>query len=68
MFYGVDEQTKFLSKTVSRTHIAQLCGATLESTVRALKELEKDGFISLHKKDIRIENRQRLAELAGIHF
>jgi len=67
-FYGQDEKTEFLTKKISRTHIAQLCGVTLESAIRTLKKLEKEGVISLEKKEICIRNSLKLAELAGVEF
>ena len=67
-FYGQDEKTDFLTKKISRTHIAQMCGVTLESAVRTLKALENEGVISLVKKEICIKDAPRLAEYAGVEF
>lgn len=67
-FYGENEDTEFLAKKISRTHIAQLCGITLESAVRTLKILEDEGVISLLRKEICIKDVSRLAEYAGVEF
>ncbi len=67
-FYGKKEDTDFLTKKISRTHIAQLCGISLESAVRTLKILESEGVISLVKKEICIKDVPRLAEYAGVEF
>ena len=67
-FYGEDKDTEFLSKKISRTHIAQLCGVTIESVVRTLKSLEREGVITLVKREIRIIDSLKLVQLAGVEF
>jgi CRP/FNR family transcriptional regulator len=67
-FYGENTNNEFLTKKISRTHIAQLCGISLESAVRTLKALESEGVIVLVKKEICIKDVSRLAAYAGVEF
>ena len=49
---------------LSRTEIAEFAGLSMESTVKLLKEYEKDGLIRLINKDIQIVNREALIEIS----
>lgn len=48
---------------LSRQHIADFSSITVESTVKFLKEFEKDNVIEMSGKDIRICNTERLQEI-----
>lgn len=58
---------EFLSYDVfsllTRREIADFAGISVESTVKLLKSLEKDGIISLNDKQIKIINRPLLEEI-----
>jgi len=49
---------------LSRTEIADFAGLSMESTVKLLKEYEKDGLIKLINKDIKILLRDALIEIS----
>lgn len=49
---------------LSRTDIADFAGLSTESTVKLLKEYEKDGLIKLINKDIKILQRDALIEIS----
>ena len=49
---------------LSRTEIADFAGLSMESTVKLLKEYEKDGLIKLINKDITILRRDALIEIS----
>lgn len=49
---------------LTRREIADFAGISVESTVKILKSLEKDGIISLNDKQITIINRPLLDEIA----
>jgi len=49
---------------LSRTEIADFAGLSTESTVKLLKEYEKDGLIKLVNKDIDILQRDALIEIS----
>ncbi len=49
---------------LSRTEIADFAGLSMESTVKLLKEYEKDGLIKLNNKDIKILQREALIEIS----
>jgi len=57
-------QEKFRNENIyemlTRKHIADFAGITVESTVKFLKEFEAEGLIVLHGKDITISNEQTL--------
>jgi CRP/FNR family transcriptional regulator len=48
---------------LSRQDIANFASITVESTVKFLKEFEKDGLISLNGKELIIKNEQGLKDL-----
>lgn len=48
---------------LTRREIADFAGISVESTVKLLKSLEKDGIISLNEKQITIINRPLLEEI-----
>jgi len=50
--------------SLSRTEIADFAGLSTESTVKLLKEYEKDGLIRLINKDIQILKRDELIEIS----
>jgi CRP-like cAMP-binding protein len=49
---------------LSRKDIADFAGISTESTVKLLKNFEKDRLIRLNEKNIHIENRQALIEIS----
>jgi CRP/FNR family transcriptional regulator len=49
---------------LSRTEIADFAGLSTESTVKLLKEYEKDGLIKLINKDIEVLKRDDLIEIS----
>ncbi len=49
---------------MSRKDIADFAGISTESTVKLLKNFEKDGLIKLDEKDIVIEKREELMEIS----
>jgi len=49
---------------LSRTDIADFAGLSTESTVKLLKEYERDGLIKLINKDIKIVGRDALIEIS----
>ena len=64
VFYGLEADSEFLNKKISRTNLAQLTGTSLESVVRILKELKEAGLIDLDGKRIRISEPEKLKNLA----
>lgn len=48
---------------LTRQNIADFASITVESTVKFLKEFEKDGFIKLDGKNILIKNKQGLKDI-----
>lgn len=50
-------------KYLSRLDIADFASISTESAIKFLKEFEKEGMISLEKKDIRIIDHAQLAEI-----
>jgi CRP-like cAMP-binding protein len=49
---------------LSRTEIADFAGLSMESTVKLLKEYEKDGLLRLINKDIKMLKRDALIEIS----
>ena len=49
---------------LTRQDIADFASITIESTVKFLKEFEKENIIGLNGKDIKIFNNEKLADLA----
>jgi CRP-like cAMP-binding protein len=49
---------------LSRKDIAEFAGISTESTVKILKNFEKDGLLKLKDKDITIIDRDRLSEIS----
>jgi len=64
VFYGLDEDSQFLNKKVSRTNLAQLTGTSLESVVRILKEFKEARFIELEGKRIKINDPVKLKDMS----
>jgi len=48
-------------ENLSRQDLADFAGITLESTVKYLKEFERDGILNLEGKNILIANREKLS-------
>jgi CRP/FNR family transcriptional regulator, polysaccharide utilization system transcription regulator len=48
---------------LTRQNIADFASITVESTVKFLKEFERDGFIKLEGKNILIKNKQELEDI-----
>ena len=53
-----------ITAMLSRKEIAEFAGLTSESTVKVLKNFEKDGLIKLDQKHIEVLDRNRLAEIS----
>jgi CRP-like cAMP-binding protein len=49
---------------LSRKDLADFSGISTESTVKLLKQFEKDGLIKLHEKDIKIIRKEALLEIS----
>jgi CRP/FNR family transcriptional regulator len=49
---------------LSRKDLADFAGTSTESTVKLLKNFEKDGLIELHDKDIVVVNHKELIEIS----
>jgi len=49
---------------LSRKDLAEFAGISTESTVKLLKNFEKDGLIKLHEKDIELLNINALTEIS----
>ncbi len=49
---------------LSRKDLADFSGISTESTVKLLKQFEKDGLIKLHEKDIKIIRKDALLEIS----
>jgi len=47
----------------SQSEMAQFFGVTRPSFARSLKEMEQEGLIETHRRDIKILNRQELIRL-----
>lgn len=58
--YGLKEDGKTLNITMTREDIASFVGTTSETAIRILSDLNSEKIISLDKKEIRIENFQKL--------
>ncbi len=60
--FGVDNEG-YVSVTLTREEIANAIGTATESTIRLLSEFNKEGFISLSGKKIKIEDKVKLQHL-----
>jgi CRP/FNR family transcriptional regulator len=49
---------------LSRKDLADFAGISTESTVKLLKMFEKDGFIALNEKDLKIVKYDSLREIS----
>jgi CRP-like cAMP-binding protein len=60
-----NEKTEIF-QLLSRKDLADFAGISTESTVKLLKNFEKDGLIELNEKDIKIIKHDALAEISRI--
>ena len=58
------ERKQEILQLLSRKDLAEFAGISIESGVKLLKSIEKDGLIELHEKDIRIMNYDNLANIS----
>ncbi len=58
--YGYKEDKTTINVSLSRSEIANLAGTTSETTIRTLAKMVKDGYIELHKKEIRVPSFKKL--------
>ncbi len=58
--YGFKEDKTTINVSLSRLEIASLAGTTQETTIRTLAKMEKEGYIVLDKKEIRIPSFKKL--------
>jgi CRP/FNR family transcriptional regulator len=61
---GLKNENPDIFQLLSRKDIADFAGISTESAVKLLKTFEKDGLIALNEKDIVIERRTELMEVA----
>lgn len=61
---GLKSENPDIFQLLSRKDIADFAGISTESTVKLLKNFEKDGLIDLHEKDISILNHGSLQEIS----
>ena len=66
LFYGVNEESGFINHEVSRTNLSNIAGTTLESTVRVLNALKKEGLITTEGKKIKINDLSAINDSAGV--
>lgn len=53
---------------LTRKEIGNIAGSTIETTIRTLSELKKEGVISFDGKDIIINNVTDLIQIANMHY
>lgn len=61
---GEEFSDKDVFNNLSRQDIADFASVSTESAIRFLKEFEKEGILKLKGKDIRINNKEKLIEIA----
>ena len=61
---GLKVQFHDIFQLLSRKDVAEFAGISTESGVKLLKNFEKEGLITLHDKDIIIENSDALREIS----
>ncbi|MCB9195521.1 MAG: Crp/Fnr family transcriptional regulator [Flavobacteriales bacterium] len=64
--FGIAEGEKHLNVSLSRTEMAEMTGTTVESFIRTLTKLSKDGFIYARGKNITIKDINGLLQVARI--
>ncbi|MCB0803912.1 MAG: Crp/Fnr family transcriptional regulator [Bacteroidetes bacterium] len=64
--FGLDDDGKTLSVTLTRREIGNIAGVTTETTIRTLSDLKKSGIINLNGKQIEILNLAKLTRLSNI--
>lgn len=60
-----DFQSKNIYNYLTRRDIAEFAGITVESTIKLLKEFEKDKLISLNGKKVEVVDENKLKEVAS---
>ena len=64
--YGLDEETGELYAKLTRKDLADLAGLTLETTVRTLSNLKKEGVIDFRGKSIFITNKREFINQSAL--
>lgn len=62
---GLKEDNPAIFQLLSRKDIADFAGISTESTVKLLKNFEKDGLIKLHEKDIVLIKHKLIQEISN---
>ncbi|GMV53861.1 MAG: Anaerobic regulatory protein [Chlorobi bacterium] len=65
-FFGTEENNVTLNTILSRENIADIAGATTETTIRVLSDFQKAGIIELAGKSIGILNVKELLRIANL--
>ncbi len=63
--YGTDDNG-YINLELSREELASLAGTVVETAIRNLSNLEKEGYIEVNKRKIKILNKDKLAFLGNI--
>ncbi|HLW29541.1 MAG TPA: Crp/Fnr family transcriptional regulator [Brumimicrobium sp.] len=58
--YGFKADQMTIDVKLSRSEIANLAATTQETAIRTLAKMEKEGYLELHKKEIRIPDFKKL--------
>lgn len=61
---GLKTEYPEIFQLLSRKDMADFAGISTESTVKLLKNFEKDGLIELHEKDIEVVNHKELMDIS----
>jgi len=61
---GLKDEYPDIFQLLSRKDIADFAGTSTESAVKLLKTFEKDGLITLNEKDIVVEKKNEMMEIA----
>src|SRR5665811_2528093 len=61
---GLKNEKPEIFQLLSRKDLADFAGISTESTVKLLKQFEKDGLIKLNEKDISILKHDELLEIS----
>jgi CRP-like cAMP-binding protein len=65
--YGTESRGEVtLTLALSRLEIAELLGITQETSIRLLKNFEKDGIIKIKRKEVVITSMEELATIGGV--
>ena len=64
--FGLEEDNATLAAVLSRREIGELAATTIETAIRTLSQLKKDGVITFDRKKIRVVDMDRLFRIARI--